>query len=155
VPRDGRIILAFDMPWLWISEKYKMQIENSSLFTGHEIGLQEKVELRMKNLKRFDEVMRDFGEFAILDSDPSKLEIGPAVYRHGFTTAQMNGERDERFSSHDYYPATKRDAYRLILGLKRTLSHILPRSWSRKDIFLIIFHCIVTKGLLHGEELCT
>jgi hypothetical protein len=89
----------------------------------------------MKNLKEFDKAMQEFGDFCILDSDPSKLEIGPAVYQHDFSTAQMYGERDERFGSHDYYPATKRDAYRLILGVERPLPHILPRSWSTKYIF--------------------
>jgi hypothetical protein len=150
VPRDGRIVLAFDLPWLWIYEKYKVQIEELSLFTRQGIELRGKVESKMKNLKEFDKAMRKFGDFGILDSDPSKLEIGPAVYRHDFSTAQMYRKMDERFGSHDYYPATKRDAYRLTL-----VPYILPRSWSTKDIFVIIFHCIVTIRLLHGEKLCT
>src|SRR6202023_398674 len=128
--------------WLWIYEKYKMQMEEWSQIPPQKIPeLRKKVKSKMESLKEFDKAMRKLGDFCILDSDPSKPETGPAVYRHDFSTAEMYGEENKRFGSHDYYPATKRDAYRLKVGLQRPVAHILPRSWSTKDIF-VIFHCI-------------
>lgn len=129
-----------------------MQIKNISPPPRLEIELRKKVKSKMKNLEEFDIAMRKFGNFGILDSDPLKLEISPAVYRHDFSTARMYGEKGERFGSHNYYPATKRDAY---LELERPVPHLLPRSWSTKDIFIIIFHRIITIRLLHGKELYT
>jgi hypothetical protein len=126
VPRDGRIILTFDLPWLWIYEKYKLQFEKLSVLTQQEI--REKVEPKVKNLKELGEAMQKFGDFYILDSDPLEPEIGPVLYRLDSSTAWMYGGGGP---------------------------HILPRSWSTRDIFVIILHCIVTIRLLHGEELCT
>jgi hypothetical protein len=87
VPRDGRIILTFDLPWLWIYEKYKLQFEKLSVLTQQEI--REKVEQKVKNLKEHGEAMRKFGFFCIFDSDPLKPENGPAIYLLDYSTAWM------------------------------------------------------------------
>jgi hypothetical protein len=89
VPRDGRIILTFDLPWLWIYEKYKLQFEKLSVLTQQEI--REKVEPKVKNLKELGEAMQKFGDFYILDSDPLEPEIGPVLYRLDSSTAWMYG----------------------------------------------------------------
>jgi hypothetical protein len=100
VPRDGRMVLTFDLPWLWVYERYQMQIKTVSVVTPHETPkLKGDVESRMTNLKEFDNAMRLFGNFCILDGGLSDLGIGPAVYRLGSSTAEMDGAGGEKGTS--------------------------------------------------------
>lgn len=101
VPRDGRIRLTFDVNLLWMYEKCKSEVrmhlqpskflEETRYYTEEIPRLKGRVAAKLEKLHKFDGLMREYGDFCILDMDPGDPDGNVhAVYRAG-------RPRDQRF----------------------------------------------------------
>lgn len=101
VPRDGRIRLTFDVRLLWMYEKCKSEVrmhlqpskclEETRYYTEEIPRLKGRVAIKLEKLHTFDRLIREYGDFCILDIDPEFPDGNAhAVYRAG-------RPRDQRF----------------------------------------------------------
>ena len=70
--------------------------KDSELTTQNTDELRKNVKSKMNDLKDFARAIREFGNFYILDSEPSDPKIGLAVYQLNSKTAKMYKMGDER-----------------------------------------------------------
>ena len=92
--RDGRIRLAFDLPWFSKYAEYTWRGIN--LKEPKEVDLQALVQSKIEKLAIFYKGMRKYVDFCILDCDPYRPEDGPILYRLRASYAHMYWTRDKR-----------------------------------------------------------
>ena len=77
VPRDGRIRLSFDLPWLWEYEAHLMSLDTKK--GEDKEKLRKAVESKMEKIETFYKEFRESGYFCILDINLTNQDIELAV----------------------------------------------------------------------------
>lgn len=84
VPRDGRIRLSFDLPWLWEYEAHIMSLDTEKGLTPEDKEkLRKALESKMENIETFHKKLCESGDFYILDINLTNQDTQVATYRPG------------------------------------------------------------------------
>jgi hypothetical protein len=81
VPRDGRIRLSFDLPWLW---EYEAEIRPVNTEKDNENEkFRKALESKMEEIEKFYQKLKKSGDFCILDINLTNEDTKSAIYRPG------------------------------------------------------------------------
>jgi hypothetical protein len=88
IPQDGRIKLALDLKWQAEKDEYEWKLRDiaygpPSNTEKRQKDLQKNAESKIESLESFGKEIQTFGNFFVLDVDPSTPENGHVIYNLG------------------------------------------------------------------------